>query len=119
MMAVTNVGTLIKELNARIEGVATALVSRNGVFLFGEMPPGVYAETFAVMGATILGAAAAANTELGRGLPQRIIIEGIDSTTVIVGWGGEALLVTVVDKSADVNKILEELAHVVSVPRPR
>jgi len=112
MMATGNVGTVIKELKNRIGGLATALVSRDGLVLFADVPAGVYTETFAIMCATILGAAATANTELNRAPPDRIVVEGSDSRTIIVGCGKKALLVAVVDHSSDVNKVLAEIGKV-------
>ena len=115
MMATGNVGTVIKELKSRIGGIATAFVSRDGLVLYADVPAGVYTETFAIMCATILGAAATANTELNRAPPDRIIVEGNDSRTLIVGCGKKALLVAVVDHSADISKTLVEVAKVADV----
>jgi len=112
MMVVRNVSSEIQELNARIGGIATALVGRNGAVLFADVPAGVSAETFAVMCATLFGAAATAHSELDRHPPGRIIVEGTDSTTVIVGKGDQALLVTVVDRSAELTRVLEEVGKV-------
>ena len=111
-MATGNVGTVIKDLKQRIAGIATALVSRDGLVLYADVPAGVYTETFAIMCATILGAAATANTELSRSPPERIVIEGHDSKTIIVGSGKKALLVAVVDQSADAQKVLAEALKV-------
>ncbi|HEV2428813.1 MAG TPA: roadblock/LC7 domain-containing protein [Thermoplasmata archaeon] len=111
-MATGNVGTVIKDLKARISGLATALVSRDGLVLYADVPAGVYTETFAIMCATILGAAATANTELNRAPPERIVVEGNDSKTIIVGCGKKALLVAVIDQAADVQKVLAEVAKV-------
>lgn len=112
MMATGNVGAVIKDLKSRIAGLATALVSRDGLVLFADVPPGVYTETFAIMCATILGAAATANTELNRSPPEKIVVEGADSRTIIVGCGRKALLVAVVEQTADVNKVLVEVGKV-------
>jgi predicted regulator of Ras-like GTPase activity (Roadblock/LC7/MglB family) len=112
MMASGNVGTVIKDLKQRIGGIATALVSRDGLVLFADVPSGVYTETFAIMCATILGAAATANTELSRAPPDRIVIEGNDSKTIVVGSGKKALLVAVVDQNADAQKVLAEATKV-------
>jgi uncharacterized protein len=112
MMATGNVGAVIKDLKARTAGLATALVSRDGLVLFADVPAGVYTETFAIMCATILGAAATANTELNRSPPEKIVVEGADSRTIIVGCGRKALLVTVVDQTADLNKVLAEVNKV-------
>ena len=113
MMAATgNVGAVIKDLKGRIGAVACALVSRDGLVLYADVPAGVYTETFAIMCATILGAAATANTELNRSPPERIIIEGADSKTVVVGSGKKALLVAVVDQNQDTKKVLDEVLKV-------
>ena len=112
MMATGNVGAVIKDLKSRIGGIAAALVSRDGLVLYADVPAGVYTETFAIMCATILGAAATANTELNRAPPEKIVIEGNDSKTVIVGSGKKALLVAVVDQSADANRVLAEVGKV-------
>ncbi len=112
MMAAGNVGTVVKELKTRISGIAVALVSRDGLVLFADVPSGVYTETFAIMCATILGAAATANTELNRSAPERILVEGSDSKTIIVGCGKKALLVAVVDQSVDVPKVFAEVSRV-------
>ncbi|MCI4326152.1 MAG: roadblock/LC7 domain-containing protein [Thermoplasmata archaeon] len=112
MMATGNVGAVIKDLKTRIGGIAAALVSRDGLVLYADVPAGVYTETFAIMCATILGAAATANTELNRAPPEKIVIEGNDSKTVIVGSGKKALLVAVVDQSADANRVLAEVGKV-------
>ena len=112
MMAAGNVGGVIKDLKARINGIATALVSRDGLVLYADVPAGVYTETFAIMCATILGAAATANTELNRAAPERIVVEGNDSRTIIVGSGKKALLVAVVDQTSDVPKVLAEVVKV-------
>ncbi|HXQ93568.1 MAG TPA: roadblock/LC7 domain-containing protein [Thermoplasmata archaeon] len=111
-MATGNVGAVIKDLKTRIGGIAAALVSRDGLVLYADVPAGVYTETFAIMCATILGAAATANTELNRAPPEKIVIEGNDSKTVIVGSGKKALLVAVVDQSADANRVLAEVGKV-------
>ena len=111
-MATGNVGTVIKDLKTRIGGIATALVSRDGLVLYADVPAGVYTETFAIMCATILGAAATANTELNRAPPERIVVDGNDSKTIIVGSGKKALLVAVVDQTVDMTKILAEVVKV-------
>jgi len=115
MMATGNVGAVIKDLKARIGGIATALVSRDGLVLYADVPAGVYTETFAIMCATILGAAATANTELNRAPPERIVIEGTDSKTIVVGSGKKALLVAVVDQSADSARVLAEVGKVAEI----
>ncbi|MCI4323397.1 MAG: roadblock/LC7 domain-containing protein [Thermoplasmata archaeon] len=117
MMATGNVGAVIKDLKGRIGGLAAALVSRDGLVLYADVPTGVYTETFAIMCATIIGAAATANTELNRAPPDRIVIEGSDSKTILVGSGKKALLVVVVDHSANSDKVVAEATKVAEMLR--
>ena len=43
---------------------------------------------------------------------ERLVIEGNDSKTIIVGSGKKALLVAAVDQNADSNKVLAEVGKV-------
>lgn len=110
MMATGSVHALLRDLKTRVGGVAAALVARNGIVLFADLPDGVFAETFAVMCATIVGAATTANRELHRAGPERVVIEGRDATTVIVGSGESALLIVVVDGWSDLEAVISETA---------
>jgi len=107
MMANANVRTVLEDLKSRIDGIATALVSRDGRVLSADLPEGVYADTFAVMCATMFGAAVAGNAELDRASPVRIVIEGDDSKSIIARAGGNGLLVAVIDRSVDLPRVLD------------
>lgn len=115
MMATENVAAVLRDLRTRVGGVATALVSRNGLVLLADLPEGVFSETYAVLCATIFGAAMTANHELNRAAPERIVVEGPDATTILVGTGESALLVTVVDSSADSVRVMSEMAKFVDL----
>jgi len=110
MMATPTVGAVLADLKNRVGAIATALVLRNGAVVHAEMPEGSYADTFAVMCATVLGAAATASVEVGRALPERIVVEGRDSRLILVAAGSKALLVAAVDASADLRTIVDDLA---------
>lgn len=103
---------IVKDLKTRIGAIAAALISRDGLVLSADVPTGVYTETFAIMCATILGAAATANTELNRSPPSHIVVESSDSKTLIVGSGKKALLVAVVNHDTETHGALAELSKV-------
>lgn len=109
MMATANVRGAIQDLRARIGGIAAALVSGDGGLLFADVPAEVHPETFAVMSATVFGAAVTAAEELGKVIPSRIVAEGTDATTIIVGCGRRAILVAVVPPTADLSAVTEEI----------
>jgi uncharacterized protein len=118
MMALENVGAVVSDLKTRVSGIAAALVSRDGQLLYANLPEGVYAETFAVMCATILAAAVTASVELGRGLPEQVVVEGPDARTVIVACGRSALLVAVVALKADLRDTVGQLTRFAELLRP-
>ena len=110
------VNEVVKDLKTRIGAVASALVSKDGMVLYADLPDGVQTETFAMMCATILGAAATANIELNRAPLAHIIVDGPDSKTLIVGSGKKAFLVAVVDHNADTKNVLMEMSKVAELP---
>ena len=109
VVAMANPGAMLKDLKARVSGAAVALVSRDGSVLYAEMPPGTYVETFAIMCATLMGAAATANLELHRAAPTRIVVEGADATTLVVASGRKSLLVVVVGRDVNALSVVREV----------
>ncbi len=95
--------------------VASAVVSRDGLVIAADVPPGTFVETFAIMCATIMGAAATSNNELQRANPEKIVIEGADTKTYILAAGRRALVVAVTDGIADDDRILRELKNIASL----
>ena len=111
-MTAEDVNEVVKGLKTRIGALACALISRDGTVLSAEMPEGVYSETFAIMCATMLGAAATSNTELNRAPPAHVLVEGPDSKMFIVGCGKKTLLAAMVGHDRDTMATLDELSKV-------
>ncbi len=88
---------------------ASAIVSRDGLLMASDIATGINAETFAAMSATMLGAAETAAAELGRGLPDRIIVESEETKLIAIGTGPKALLVVMTSPEAGLGLILIEL----------
>ena len=94
----------------KIGGVeASAAATRDGLLLKAIMPTEQPAETFAAMSATMLGAAETATTELGKGLPDRIIVESEHGRVIATGAGQKALLILLASPDAGLGLILVEL----------
>lgn len=85
---------------------ATAVVSRDGILVGAEIPPEVHGETFAIMSATMLGAAITANSELNKNMPSKVIVESDDGITIVAGAGINSILV-VSSKSDDKAEIIK------------
>jgi len=94
----------------KVGGIETcAAVSRDGLLIRGLIADEQSAESFAAMSATMLGAAETATTELGKGVPQRVIVETERGRLIAVGAGPKALLVALVDAETGLGLILIEL----------
>ena len=109
MMASANVGAVVRDLKTRTAALATALVSRDGLVLYADVPAGVHTETFAIMCATVFGAAATIGSELTRESPEQIVVEGNRSTTIIVDSGRNGLLAVVVGPTAEYSNVVGEV----------
>jgi predicted regulator of Ras-like GTPase activity (Roadblock/LC7/MglB family) len=88
---------------------ASAVVSRDGLLMAGNITAGIRAETFAAMSATMLGAAETAISELNKGVPNRVIVETASGKIVATGAGPKALLVMMVQANAGLGLILVEM----------
>jgi predicted regulator of Ras-like GTPase activity (Roadblock/LC7/MglB family) len=88
---------------------ACAAVSRDGLLIRSSLQKEQFAESFAAMSATMLGAAETASTELGKGVPNRVIVESSEGRLIAVGAGHKALLVVIVSHDAGLGLILLEL----------
>ena len=96
----------------KVGGVeASVVASRDGLLMTSNIPAsiGARAETFAAMSATMLGAAETATTELGKGIPDRVIVESEHGKLIATGAGPKALLVVLTEPDAGLGLILVEL----------
>ncbi len=102
-------GIPIDELKTSVEAVAVAIVSDDGRMLHSVLPSGVSGESFAMMSATIVGAAATVSSDLKQTPPDHIVIRGVDFTTILARFDQTSLLVTVVGASADPDLLLHRI----------
>ena len=93
MLRSEKLGEILRELKKAGGVEASAVVSRDGILMASDIPDDVHGETFAIMSATMLGAAITANSELRKKLPERIIVESDDGRTIVAGAGEKSLLV--------------------------
>lgn len=101
MRTTIEIAAVLRDLRVRLPARASAVVSRDGVVQGADLPVPESTETYGVLCATVLGAAAMALRGVGQAPPARIVIEGGDSRTYIVPSGGNALLAVVSDLSLD------------------
>lgn len=99
----------LRSLRQSCGAMASAVISRDGLVIAADLPEGVSMETFAIMCATLLGAASTANSELKVGTPKHVVVESEDAKMVVVGAGRKALIVAVVGRKADPAQALKKL----------
>lgn len=89
---------------------ASAVVSRDGSLLYSTMSQKQSAEKFAAMSASMMGAAETAATMLGKGIPDRIIMESKQGKIIGTGAGAKALLMVMTEPYAGLGLLLIEIA---------
>ena len=85
-----------------IKGIkAATLVSRSGMYISGDVPPGAHNETYVAMAAIILGASEASSTELKKEL-SHIEVDMTNAWVYLFGCGTKALLVLFADTKVNI-----------------
>ncbi len=101
---------ILNDIN-NIGGVeASAVASRDGLLICSTIPKKQHAETFVAMSATMIGAAETATMELGKGIPDRIIVESKHGRILGTGAGSKALLLVMTKPDAGLGLVLIEMA---------
>ena len=111
MFAAAEASAMVRDLRRRLGADAVALVRRDGQLLAADLPNGGYPETFAILTATVLGAASAAAREAGGGLPDRVVFEGPDARGVVARCGATALLAVLLPLASPAQDVLGEIAR--------
>ncbi len=92
--------SILHELEAKESIESAILVSRNGTYIAGTPPHGVYMETFAAMFAVLLGSADNSASDLRQSLDS-VVINLETNKLAIVPAGPKALMALLMAKSAD------------------
>lgn len=89
---------------------ASIIASRDGLLMSSKISGIKNQDTFVAMSATMLGAAETATAELGKGVPNRIIIESKHGKVIVMGAGPKGLLIIITAPDAGLGLILMEAA---------
>lgn len=112
----TELKPALRDLRQSCGAIASAVISRDGLMIAADVPEGVSMETFAIMCATLLGAASTAHSELHIGTPQHVVVESEDARMLVAGAGRKALIVTVVGGKGNLSlarQKVDELAETI------
>jgi predicted regulator of Ras-like GTPase activity (Roadblock/LC7/MglB family) len=109
MTTIEMLDKILQDLN-NIGGVeASAVASRDGLLICSTISKIQPAETFVAMSATMMGAAETATTELGKGIPERIIVESKTGRIIGTGAGAKALLLVMTKPDTGLGLVLIEM----------
>jgi len=97
------------------EGIlGSAVISRDGIVLNSDLPSSTHEETFAIMCATIIGAANTANQELDRSNPEKVIVDSKEGRILIVSAGRNKILSVLIDSTHDLKTIFQRAKTIAS-----
>lgn len=91
------------------QGMSYSLVSREGLPVASKLPNSVHEETFAIMSATMLGAASTVNNELKGDEPEYITVKGAAFETFLAGVTKDLLVVLIAPNLAPRDTVVEFL----------
>lgn len=100
---------ILSGINNLVGVEASAIASRDGLLICSTIPKKQHAEIVAAMSATMMGAAETATTELGKGIPYRIIVESKHGRIIGTGAGSKALLLVMTKPDAGLGLVLVEM----------
>ena len=116
-MSETELKPVLRDLRVSCGAIASAVISRDGLMIASDLPEGVSMETFAIMCATLLGAASTANSELHVGTPQSVIVESDGGRMILMGAGRKTLVVAVIGKRGDAKLALQKMESLAEMIR--
>jgi len=105
---------ILGEFNNRYGASMSAIVSRSGIPIAWNVPPGTPIENFAALSATLLGASEVIYTGVSKPPPTRVIVESEDGVLIVAGLGQKAFVVAMFQKSGDdMIKGIEEVSKAI------
>ena len=107
----------LRDLREGNPAIYWAVVARDGVVITEELPENVHHETFAIMCATLLGAAHTLNSEFPDSDVERIIIEAGKFRLLIIGVDLESLVAVILPRNLDLSSLLVYLQRILKQAR--
>ena len=92
---------VLEDISNRVKCNGIALIARDGSTLSSSLGEDVSIDTFAIMSATMLGAADTASREIGKSTIRKMVVKNEDGQIAIYPAGQRNLLVMVFDSMPD------------------
>lgn len=115
-MNISNNYKLNKELKKleTIGGIiGTAIVNRNGILVFSNLPEGINDRKFGANAATMFGAIETATNALRNEIVNNITIEFNDCQIIALGAGEQLILVALIELNINIGLVLIELEEII------
>lgn len=107
---ISELNEIVTDLKATKVVDAVAVIRRDGILMASNFPQySMGNEVFAMMSATIIGAAKNITQKSSMGMPSRITIHTKDGNIIIASAGPKALLVCLIKDSKDPSLLSEAL----------
>ena len=103
----------LRDLRGGNPAIYWAVMARDGVVISYDLPENVHHETFAIMCATLLGAAHTLNSEFPDSDVERIIIEAGKFRLLIIGVDRDSLIAVMMPRNLDLSSLLVYLQRVI------
>jgi predicted regulator of Ras-like GTPase activity (Roadblock/LC7/MglB family) len=100
---------ILKEINKTGGIDASAIASRDGLLICSSLSKQQQAETLVAMSATMIGAAEAAAYELGKGIPDNIVVESKNGKLIVIGAGPKAFLLVMARPDTSLGLVLIQM----------
>ena len=100
---------ILKEINKTGGIDASAIASKDGLLICSSLSEQQKAETLVAMSATMIGAAEAAAYELGKSIPDNIVVESKNGILIVIGAGPKAFLLVMARADASLGLVLVQL----------
>ena len=102
-----NIEEMLKALKAK-GAIGSALISKDSTIISTDVSNEMNLEVFAIMMATMMGAAVTAYSELNKAPPRVIIAESEDSKIVLQNTEGKVFLAVILPKDKDEEEFLSK-----------
>ena len=106
---------IFKELKTEFGAVTSAVLSRDGTLIAGDIPKSITPETLTIMCATMMGAAVTAHSELRIGQPKIVCTTSNSHEMLVFSAGRKAIILTVVPRGTRTDDIQRKILKIIDL----
>ena len=100
---------ILKTLGEIGDVIGSAIVRRDGLLIASNLSSGVNSKAVAAMAAAIVGTSEISTKELDIGEFNQVIVNANNGQYVSIGAGGEAILICLIKRAANLGLVLLEM----------